>query len=100
MFGHCPLLQSLKPHQLEFVVNNAKPVHFPISHSIVFEGEHPKTLFLITQGKVELRTQSQNKPKIKLSRARNKQVCLEGDSLGGKQAVAGILEEGSFLGDS
>jgi hypothetical protein len=25
---------------------------------------------------------------------------LEGDSLGGKQAVAGILEEGSFLGDS
>lgn len=38
LFGKCSLLSNLKAYQLEFIVNNAKPVTFHISKEIVCEG--------------------------------------------------------------
>lgn len=55
LFGKCSLLSNLKAYQLEFIVNNAKPVTFHISKEIVCEGEMPKALYLIMEGRVELR---------------------------------------------
>jgi CRP-like cAMP-binding protein len=59
MFSNCSLLNHLNKYQLEFIVNNAKPVHFPISKEIAIEGETPKALYLIISGNVELRQQQQ-----------------------------------------
>lgn len=52
MFGKCPLLKNLLPYQLEFVVNNAKPMTIPISKEIVRENDKVRSLFLITEGEV------------------------------------------------
>lgn len=38
MFTKSALLKPLQPHQLEFIVNNAKPYTFAISKQIVSKG--------------------------------------------------------------
>lgn len=52
MFIKCPLLKMLQPYQIEFIVNNAKPVTFTISKQIVEMNEVPKYLYLIMDGQV------------------------------------------------
>jgi hypothetical protein len=55
MFGKCPLLQGLLEHQLEFIVNNAKPFSFNYAKEVGKQGEIPTSFYLIAEGEIELR---------------------------------------------
>lgn len=63
------------------------------------EGEFPKSLYLITHGRVELRKQPTQQSRVSIRKQRKQFFPLEGE-LGSKRAVIGILEEGAFLGDA
>lgn len=101
MFGKCSLLSNIQPYQLEFIVNNAKPVTFSISKQIVTEGEIPKALYLIIDGRVELRrqekVQQEHISKLKRDLSKDK-LALNESKIKIKNVVIGSLHSGCYLG--